>query len=53
MRGIGLRTKIIIMTSGVILLSAIAMMFFLKTTIYQKLFIKLTKKRDHYSQTNS
>jgi diguanylate cyclase (GGDEF)-like protein len=40
----GLRTKIIIMTSGVILLSAIAMMLFLKTTIYQKLFITLQKR---------
>lgn len=32
------------MTTGIILLSAIAMMFFLETTLYQQLFIKLQKR---------
>jgi len=44
MRALGLRKKIIIMMSGVLLLSAVAMMFFLRTTLHQKLFIKLQQK---------
>jgi diguanylate cyclase (GGDEF)-like protein len=44
MRALGLRKKIILMMSGVLLLSAIAMIFFLRTTLYHKLFIKLQQK---------
>jgi diguanylate cyclase (GGDEF)-like protein len=44
MRRLGLRRKIIMMMSGVLLLSAIAMILFLRTTLYQKLFVKLQQK---------
>ncbi|MBI5055886.1 MAG: diguanylate cyclase [Nitrospirae bacterium] len=44
MKIISLRTKILTIMIGLVMLSSIAIMVFIKTTLYQKLFIKLQKR---------
>lgn len=44
MKGAGLRTKIVVLMTGVIMLSGISMIIFGTTVLYQKLFSKLQKR---------
>ncbi|MBI4847852.1 MAG: diguanylate cyclase [Nitrospirae bacterium] len=44
MKVISLRTKILVMMAGLIMLSGIGTMVFIKTALYQKLFIKLEER---------
>ncbi len=41
---LNLKAKILMMTAGVVMMSAVSMMFFVKTALYQKLFIKLQER---------